>query len=138
MPARFTVGIDVALHTHRIAVLGPDGEACGPSFTIAATADGVAHLRATLQAHGAQPAQMIVGLEATGHMWENLEAALTATGHHVVVLNPLQTRRFRDVLRRKAKTDDIDAHVSASVLRSGAATACYLPVFDLGFDERVR
>src|SRR5215470_11855383 len=127
MLPRFTVGIDVALHTHRIAVLGPDGEACGPSFTIAATTEGVSSLRATLQARGAHPAHTIVGLEATGHMWENLEAALTAAGYHVVVLNPLQTRRFRDVLRRKAKTDDIDAHVIAGLLRSGAASACYVP-----------
>ena len=127
MPARFTVGIDVALHTHRIAVLGPDGEACGSSFTIAATTEGVSSLRATLQARGAHPAHTIVGLEATGHMWENLEAGLTTLGYSVVVLNPLQTRRFRDVLRRKAKTDDIDAHVIAGLLRSGAASACYVP-----------
>jgi len=43
------------------------------------------------------------------------------------VLNPLQTRRYRDVVRRKAKTDDIDAHVIAGLLRSGAAQASYVP-----------
>jgi hypothetical protein len=35
MAERF-VGIDVALREHRIAVLDRDGEAVGPSFTIAA------------------------------------------------------------------------------------------------------
>jgi transposase len=48
------------------------------------------------------------------------------------VLNPLQTRRYRDVVRRKAKTDDIDAHVIAGLVRSGAAQASYVP------DERAR
>jgi transposase len=39
----------------------------------------------------------------------------------------LQTRRYRDVLRRKAKSDDIDAYVIAGLLRSEAAAACYVP-----------
>src|SRR5438094_5082025 len=43
MAERF-VGIDVALREHRIAVLDRDGEAVGPSFTIAASTDGVATL----------------------------------------------------------------------------------------------
>jgi transposase len=45
----------------------------------------------------------------------------------VVVLNPLQTRRYRDVLRKKAKTDDVDAYVIAGLLRSGEAEASYVP-----------
>ena len=66
------------------------------------------------------------GLEAAGHVWENLEAALVGAGYRVLVLNPLQTRRYRCVMRRKAKTDDIDAHVIAGLLRSGAQ-ASYVP-----------
>src|SRR5207248_10523709 len=60
-------------------------------------------------------------------LWENLEAALVSAGYRVLVLNPLQTRRYRDVVRRKAKTDDIDAHVIAGLIRSGAAQASYVP-----------
>jgi len=63
-------GIDVALHTRRIAVLRPDGQACGSSFTIVATTEAVPSLRATLQARGAHRAHTIVGLEATAHMWK--------------------------------------------------------------------
>jgi len=126
MVERF-VGIDVALREHRIAVLDRDGEAVGPSFTIAASKDGVATLLRTLDARGATAAQTLIGLEASGHLWENLEAALVGAGYRVIVLNPLQTRRYRDVVRRKAKTDDIDAHVIAGLLRSGAAQASYVP-----------
>ena len=126
MAERF-VGIDVALREHRIAVLDRDGEAVGPSFTIAASHDGVATLLRTLAARAATAAQTVIGLEASGHLWENLEAALVGAGYRVLVLNPLQTRRYRDVLRRKAKTDDIDAHVIAGLLRSGAAQASYVP-----------
>src|SRR4030095_2027282 len=126
MAERF-VGIDVALREHRIAVLDRDGEAVGQSFTIAASKDGVTTLLRTLDARAATAAQTLIGLEASGHRWENLEAALVGAGYRVIVLNPLQTRRYRDVGRRKAKTDDIDAHVIAGALRSGAAQASYVP-----------
>jgi transposase len=125
--AERVVGIDVALREHRIAVLDRDGEAVGASFTIAANQEGVAMLVQTLAARGATAAQTLIGLEASGHLWENLEAALVGAGYRVLVLNPLQTRRYRDVLRRKAKTDDIDAHVIAGLIRSGAAQASYVP-----------
>ena len=131
MVERF-VGIDVGLREHRIAILDRDGEAVGPSFTIAASTDGVATLVRTLAVRDATPTQTLIGLEASGHLWENLEAALGGAGYRVIVLNPLQTRRYRDVVRRKAKTDDIDAHVIAGLLRSGVAQASYVP------DEQVQ
>src|SRR5215472_12814790 len=98
MAERF-VGIDVGLREHRVAVLDRDGEAVGSSFTIAASKDGVT----------------------------TLARALGGAGYRVLVLNPLQTRRYRDVVRRKAKTDDIDAHVIAGLLRSGVAQASDVP-----------
>jgi transposase len=82
MAERF-VGIDVALREHRIAVLDRDGEAVGPSFTIAASPDGVATLLRTLAARAATAAQTLIGLEASGHLWENLEAALVGAGYRV-------------------------------------------------------
>jgi len=63
MAERF-VGIDVALREHRIAVLDRDGEAVGPSFTIAASTDGVTTLLRTLDARAATAAQTLIGLEA--------------------------------------------------------------------------
>src|SRR4029434_73415 len=72
MTERF-VGIDVALREHRIAVLDRDGEAVGQSFTIVASTDGVAILLRTLHARDATAAQTLIGLEASGHLWENLE-----------------------------------------------------------------
>jgi transposase len=127
MDTPYCVGIDVALHDHRVAILGSDGEARGKSFSILASQEGFADLVRTLHAREATPGSPLGGLEATGHFWENLEAFLSGAGYRVGVLNPLQTRRYRDVLRRKAKTDDIDADVIAGLLRSEAAAACYVP-----------
>jgi transposase len=127
MTVQYFVGIDVALADHRVAVVGPDGEAVGKSFSVKASRQGLAQLAQTLGECGATPDQTLVGLEASGHLWENLEAFLSEQGYRVLVLNPLQLRRFRDVLRTKAKTDDLDAYLIAGLLRSGQAQGSYLP-----------
>jgi len=125
--AEVFVGIDIAQKEHRVAVLGAEGEALGRSFSVEASRSGFEALLERLRKRDATPDRSVVGLEATGHLWENLEAYLRAAGYSVVVLNPVQTRRYRDVLRKKAKTDDIDAYVIAGLLRSGEAEAGYVP-----------
>lgn len=127
MTARYFVGIDVALERHRVAIVAADGEAVGKSFAMAANREGCHALGRTLHERGVTPDQTVVGLEASGHLWENLEGFLTERGYHVLVLNPLQLRRYRDVLGTKAKTDDLDAYLIAGLLRSGQAEASYVP-----------
>jgi transposase len=48
-------------------------------------------------------------MEATGHYWKNLFAALAAKGFTLALLNPLRTRRFAGEDLERAKTDAIDA-----------------------------
>ena len=48
-------------------------------------------------------------MEATGHYWRNLFAALAAHGYAVALLNPLRTRRFAGEDLERTKTDSIDA-----------------------------
>jgi transposase len=52
---------------------------------------------------------------------------MTEQKFKVIVLNPHQTNKFREALRLKAKTDDIDAYVIAGLLRSGEYAASYIP-----------
>jgi transposase len=51
----------------------------------------------------------LVAMEATGHYWKNLFAALAAKGYHVALLNPLRTNRFAMEDMQRTKTDAIDA-----------------------------
>jgi len=88
---------------------------------VKANRQGLSQMTRTLSERGAAPDHTVVGLEASGHLWENLEASLSEQGYRVLVLNPLQLRRFREVLRAKAKTDDLDAYLIAGLLRSGQA-----------------
>jgi transposase len=52
---------------------------------------------------------VLVAMEATGHYWQNLFAALAAAGYGVALLNPLRTRRFAGEDLERTKTDAIDA-----------------------------
>lgn len=123
----YCVGSAGAQAQPRIAVAGADGEAVGKSFCIEATRKGFETLVRTLGERGARPGGTGIGLEASGHLWENLEAALVRAGYRVLGLNPLQTHRYREVLCKRAKTDDGDAYGIAGLLRSGEAEASYVP-----------
>ena len=70
---------------------------------------------------------ILIGIEATGIWWENLYSLLTENKFKVIVLNPHQTNKFREALRIKAKTDDIDAYVIAGLLRSQEYSSSFIP-----------
>jgi transposase len=68
-----------------------------------------------------------VALEATGHYWRNLFAALLAKGYAVAVLNPLRTRRFAEEELQRTKTDAIDAlGIARFAASSGRRRRSYL------------
>ncbi len=123
----FYLGIDVSLKSHRCALIDTEGEKVGSSFTIAADRDGFTRLVDLLAERSVPADALLIGMEATGHHWENLLSFLESRGFAVRLLNPFQTRRYRDVLAKKAKTDDIDAYCLAGLLRSGEARGCYVP-----------
>jgi transposase len=97
-------GIDVASERHMLARLDETGAAIGKPVPVTEDRNGY---DALLQALGTPPA--LVVMEATGHYWKNLFAALTAAGHQVALLNPLTARRFQQASLERSKTDAIDA-----------------------------
>ena len=66
---------------------------------------------------------MLIGLEATGVLWEPLYDALTQAGYSVLVLNPRQTASWAASLGLRAKTDEADALTLARGLLAGLARA---------------
>lgn len=123
----FYLGIDVSLSTHRCALLDSEGEKVGMSFSIDSTSEGLMKLLKILQERKIDLSQLTAGLEATGHLWENLFSFLEKQNIKALLLNPFQTNRYRELLSKKAKTDDIDAYCIAGLLRSGEGRACYVP-----------
>ena len=124
---RCVVGIDVAKAAQVVCARdAPDGRVRQRPRRIAATAEGHAALLAWLGSWGA-PAAILIGLEATGPLWEPLHDALTAAGYAVLVLNPRQTASWASSLGLRAKTAALDAQTLALGLLAGLARASALP-----------
>jgi transposase len=123
----YVVGIDVAKRSHTVcAVEARTGKVHLRPRSIAATAEGYAELRSWLRSWGPEQA-ILLGLEATGCLWEPLYESLTGAGYRVLVLNPRQTASWATSLGLRAKTDGIDAHTLARGLLAGYARASTVP-----------
>lgn len=121
------LGIDVSKTTSRYLFLDNDGEKAAKPFTFDNNHESFTQLLERFKELNFQPDNLIVGIEATGIWWENIYCFLTEQKFKVIVLNPHQINKFREALRLKAKTDDIDAYVIAGLLRSGEYAASYIP-----------
>ena len=115
----FYAGIDVAMDKHDCVVLDSGGNIVFEVFTFENSRDGFRTLKKVLQACSKNPKKIKVGLEATGHYSDNLLAFLNNSGYDPVLFNPLHTNLFRKGLSlRKTKTDNVDAHTIATMLRT--------------------
>lgn len=124
---RCVVGIDVAKRGHVVCALdAPTGAVRQKALKVEASAAGYAGLCAQLARWGPPPA-LLIGLEATGCLWEPLHDALTRAGYRVVVLNPRQTAAWAAGLGLRAKTDGLDALALARGLLAGYGRASALP-----------
>jgi transposase len=121
------LGIDVSKATSRHVFLDNDGEKLIKPFTLQNHQQDFSKLLERFKELNLPPENLIIGIEATGIWWENLYCMLTENKFKVIVLNPHQTNKFREALRIKAKTDDIDAYVIAGLLRSGKYASSYIP-----------
>jgi transposase len=98
-------GIDIASETHVLAIVAADGTVAVKATAFAEDDVGYQKVLTLL----GSPGEVLIAMEATGHYWKNLFAALAAAGHAVALLNPLRTHRFAGVDLQRTKTDAIDA-----------------------------
>lgn len=113
-------GVDIAKVDHVIGAVDERGsEACGP-MGFKNGAAGFERCEAWLEGVAAPPADVPVGMEATGHYWMALYAFLTSRGYAVAVIDPLQVRavrRFKGL--GGVKNDRVDAGLIAEAMRIG-------------------
>lgn len=129
---RCVVGIDVAKRGHVVsAPEAPTGRWRRRPKPIAATAEGDARLRGRPGQWGTAEG-LLIGVEATGSVWEPPYDARTRAGYRVVVLNPRQTASRATSPGLRAEADGIDAHTIARGLLAGYGRASTLP------DETIR
>ena len=121
------LGIDVAKVNARYVTLDNNGEKFAKPFTLQNSSQNFNKLLSRFKEMNLNPDNLLIGIEATGIWWENLYSFLTNEKFKVIVLNPHQTNKYREALRKKAKTDDIDAYVIAGLLRSNEYAASFIP-----------
>jgi transposase len=117
------VGIDVAAERHVVAMV--DGAEAVLLKATAFTEDAAGYLK--LLSLLGPSADTLVAMEATGHYWKNLFAALVAAGFAVALLNPLRTRRFAGEELQRTQTDAIDALGIARLAAQKRPPASRLP-----------
>ena len=98
-------GIDIASEKHFVAVVDEASAVLKKATSFGEDAEGYLKLFELL----GPPEDILVAMEATGHYWKNLFAALAAKGFRVALLNPLRTNRFAAEDMQRTKTDAIDA-----------------------------
>lgn len=113
-------GIDIAKHDHVIGAVDERGRSLSKPMAFKNSQAGFEKLAAYLGGLSDDKADVMVGMEATGHYWLACFCFLSEQGYEVAVINPLRTdamRRFRNGGR--VKTDAIDCAVIADTLRCG-------------------
>ncbi|MDQ0233664.1 IS110 family transposase [Metabacillus malikii] len=69
-----------------------------------------------------QAERIFVGIEATGHYYEDIVRILTTKGYSVHIINPASTHEERKQHLTYTKTDDIDLYLIAEALLGNKAT----------------
>lgn len=113
-------GIDIAKYDHVIGTVDEHGRSLSKPMTFKNSASGFERCASYLDGLADDKADILVGMEATGHYWLACFCYLTEQGFSVAVINPLRTdamRRFKNL--GKVKTDAVDCAVVAETLRCG-------------------
>lgn len=116
-------GIDIASETHFVAVVSEDGTPVVKATPFGEDADGYKKLLEVL----GTATDCQVAMEATGHYWQNLFAALAAAGFEIALLNPVRTHYFAKEDLARTKTDAIDALGIARFAQQKRPVATRLP-----------
>lgn len=114
------LGIDIGKNTHVASLIDETAKPLFKAFSFSNTAEGANSLIEKLSVHIGSPAEVEVGMEATGHYWLSIYSFLVKNSFVVHVVNPIQTDGWRKGTEiRKRKTDIIDSVLIADLIRYG-------------------
>lgn len=123
----YFVGIDIAKEFHVITILGANGEVVKKAFEVKSDIEEFKNLLSILNEITKDKSKFTIGMEATSLLYENIYEFLSNNGYKVVLLNPYQTSRYREMLTMKlVKNDNIDSLVIAKMLKSDDYSSSYV------------
>ena len=123
----YYVGIDIAKQFHIACVLDESNKFIVKNLRIESEISDFSLLHSELINITDDKTQFLIGMEATGTLFENLYLFLQKQGYNVVLLNPYQTTKFREMDTMKyVKNDNIDSQMIAALLKSGRYSKAYV------------
>ena len=122
----FYCGIDIAKNKHEASVIDTNGKSLLDSISFANDKQGCEKIIAVFQKFEISPADVIIGMEATGHYWLSVYAFFLELGYNVKVINPIQSEAFRKMYIRQTKNDSKDSYIIAQIMRFGEYSATSL------------
>jgi len=123
----YYVGIDIAKSFHIACVLDDKNNYIKKNIRIESELSDFTLLGSILDEIDSDKTKFIIGMEATGLLFENLYLSLNTQGYNVVLLNPYQTNKFREMDTMKfVKNDNIDSQMIAALLKSGRYSSAFV------------
>jgi transposase len=123
----YYVGIDIAKRTHVAVIMNEDNSLKIKPFSFNNDKAGFKKLLIHLQTLCCDISDIVIGMEATGLLFENLYRYLQSLDYNVVLLNPYQTAKFREMdTMKRVKNDNIDSVMIAALLKSGRFSEGYV------------
>jgi transposase len=138
------VSLDVSKYFHLVTMHNAYGEIVSPSFEIDIFRSGFEHLCQAIDETAARIGAevVLIGMEPTGHYFENIARHLRARYEHVYLINSLAVKENRaQKMMHYQKTDEEDAAAIGDLLCRGEGTP-YRPIKDVYLEmqhiDRVR
>ena len=111
----YFVGIDVAKYTHVLSCIdSTTGELIHNSISFDNDSKGFNELLSKLSILNKD--EIVIGFESTAHYHQALFNFLTQKNYKCILVNPLQTSRFRNLSLRDVKNDNVDSRSIAKFL----------------------
>ncbi|MGP7817947.1 IS110 family transposase [Niallia sp. 01092] len=118
------VSIDVSKVLQKAMILNYYGEVFEAPFSFMVSQTGIKHLLDKIENTkiSCEAERVFIGIEATGHYYEDIVRILTKEGYSVHIINPASTHEERKQHLTYTKTDDIDLYLIAEALIGNKAT----------------
>ncbi len=122
----YYIGIDIAKSFHVACAIDMDNKVLFSSLKFNNDKKGFDKFLLNLNSLNDKE-NLIIAMEATGIFFENIYLYLKEKGFNVILLNPYQTNRFREMdTMKKVKNDNIDALMIAALIKSGRYSKAYV------------
>jgi len=107
--ATWVAGVDLGKKGAHVAVLADEsGQQIGPALSFFTSPDDLDRMRAEFKARAPEGTEFVFVMEPTP-TWRPVARYLKACGHRVFLANQSQAKSLRNLLKRHAKTDRLDA-----------------------------